>query len=68
MPGIGLSDHWSFWQEGYPAVMITDTALFLNKQYHLPGDTPEKLNYERMASVVSGLEQVIADLAGRPGE
>jgi len=67
MPGIGWSDHWSFWQEGYPAVMVTDTALFRNKQYHMPGDTPEKLDYDRMTRVVSGLDQVIADLAGRPG-
>jgi len=67
MPGIGWSDQWSFWQEGYPAVMVTDTALFRNPQYHMPGDTPERVDYERMTRVVSGLEQVIADLAGRPG-
>lgn len=61
--GVGWSDHWSFWQVGYPAVMVTDTAPFRYPHYHLKSDTPDKLNYERMALVVSGLEQVVADLA-----
>ncbi|MCP4577722.1 MAG: M28 family peptidase [Deltaproteobacteria bacterium] len=62
--GIGWSDHWSFWQEGYPAVMITDTALFRYQHYHGRKDTPDKINYDCMARVVSGLARVIADLAG----
>lgn len=64
LPGIGWSDHWSFWQEGYPAVMVTDTAPFRNPHYHEATDTPEKLDYERMTRVVIGIERVIADLAG----
>jgi hypothetical protein len=60
--GVGWSDHWSFWQEGYPAVMVTDTAPFRNKNYHLPSDTPDTLDYQRMARVVEGLERVIAGL------
>jgi hypothetical protein len=64
VPGVGWSDHWSFWQEGYPGVMITDTALFRYPYYHSPDDTPDKLNYDQMARVVDGLEAVIADLAG----
>ncbi|HEV3344825.1 MAG TPA: M28 family peptidase, partial [Pirellulales bacterium] len=43
VPGVGWSDHWSFWQEGYQAVMITDTALYRNPHYHKTTDTPEKL-------------------------
>jgi hypothetical protein len=62
MPGIGWSDHWSFWQQGYQAIMITDTALFRYPHYHLKSDTPDKLDYARMARVVAGLEQVVADL------
>jgi Peptidase family M28 len=62
--GIGWSDHWSFWTVGYPAVMVTDTAPFRYPYYHSPEDTPEKLDYERMARVVGGLELVVQDLAG----
>ena len=62
--GVGWSDHWSFWQEGYPAIMVTDTALFRYDHYHTPQDTPEKLDYARTARVVSGLTRVVADLAG----
>lgn len=59
LAGVGLSDHWSFWQEGYPALMVTDTAFFRYPHYHSPNDTPEKLDYEKMARVVDGLERVV---------
>lgn len=62
--GIGWSDHWSFWKEGYPAIMITDTALFRYKHYHSLEDTPDKIKYDRMARVVSGIAQVVAELGG----
>ncbi len=62
-PGVGWSDHWSFWRFGYPAIMVTDTAPFRYPHYHRPTDTPEKLDYEGLARVVTGLEHVIADLA-----
>jgi hypothetical protein len=62
--GIGWSDHWSFWKAGYPAVMVTDTALFRYPYYHSPEDTHEKLDYDHMARVVAGLERVVCDLAG----
>jgi Zn-dependent M28 family amino/carboxypeptidase len=68
-PGIGFSDHWSFWQEGYPALMVTDTAPFRYPYYHTPEDTADKVDFERTARVVRGLEKVIVDLAspaGRP--
>jgi hypothetical protein len=61
--GVGWSDHWSFWQTGYPAVMVTDTAPFRYPHYHAPEDTPDKLDYERLARVVAGLERVVGDLA-----
>jgi hypothetical protein len=64
VPGISLSDHWSFWKNGYKAVMVTDTAMYRYNQYHETTDTPEKLDYERMARVVDGLAAVIEDLAG----
>jgi len=62
IPGVGWSDHWSFWSQGYPAIMVTDTAPFRNPNYHRPGDKPETLDYERMARVVRGLEKVVVKL------
>jgi hypothetical protein len=62
IPGIGWSDQWSFWQCGYPAIMVTDTAPFRYPHYHEPTDTPDKLDYDRLALVVSGMEKTIADL------
>jgi Zn-dependent M28 family amino/carboxypeptidase len=67
IPGVGWSDHWSFWQYRYPALMVTDTAPFRYPHYHLPTDTPDKLDYDRFTLVVSGMEKVIADLAALPG-
>jgi Zn-dependent M28 family amino/carboxypeptidase len=64
LPGVGWSDHWAFWQQGYPAVMVTDTAPFRYPHYHTDADTPDKLDYDRLARVVFGLTRVIADLAG----
>jgi hypothetical protein len=64
LSGIGWSDHWSFWREGYPAIMITDTALYRYDPYHTAADTPEQLVYDRMATVVVGISRVIAELAG----
>jgi Zn-dependent M28 family amino/carboxypeptidase len=66
IPGVGWSDHWAFWKEGYPAVMVTDTAPFRYPAYHSPADRPELVQYERMARVVSGLRAVIAEMANAP--
>ena len=63
IPGVSWSDQWSFWKHGYPAIMVTDTAPFRYPHYHLSTDTPEKLDYERFALVVSGIEGVISNLA-----
>jgi len=63
IPGVGWSDHWAFWQQGVPAVMVTDTALYRYHEYHTPGDTPRILAYDRFARLVEGLITVIAQLA-----
>lgn len=63
VPGVWWSDHWSFWREGYPAIMITDTAPYRNPFYHTPQDTPDKLDYDRMARVVHGLTHVVRAIA-----
>jgi len=64
VPGVGFSDQWSFWQEGYPAVMVTDTAMFRYPHYHRAEDTIDKVDFDRMSRVVRGLEKVVAELAG----
>jgi hypothetical protein len=63
LSGVGWSDHWAFWQHGYPAIMITDTAPFRYPHYHEATDTPDKLDYDRFALVVSGVERMIEGLA-----
>ena len=63
IPGVSWSDHWSFRRLGYPAVMVTDTAFYRYTHYHLPTDTPEKLDYERMARVTLGLAAMLKELA-----
>ncbi len=55
VPGVDWSDHGSFWVEGYPALMVTDTALYRYQHYHTEQDTPEKVNYDALARVVDGL-------------
>jgi hypothetical protein len=59
---IGRSDHWSFWQEGYPALMVTDTAPFRYPYYHTPEDTVDKIDFEKLARVVRGLKGVVTAL------
>ena len=63
VPGIDWSDHEGFWRVGYPALMVTDTALYRYPYYHSPLDTPDKLDYERLARVVAGIERVVIELA-----
>lgn len=55
VPGVDFSDHRSYWKGGYPAVMVTDTAFYRNRNYHTAGDTPDTLDYVRMAQVVDGV-------------
>lgn len=64
--GVGWSDHWAFWKEGYKAIMVTDTALFRYGPYHTSEDTPDKVDYDRTARVVAGIARVVAELAGSP--
>ena len=64
-PGVGWSDHWAFWQEGYPGVMITDTAPFRNPHYHLASDKPDTLDYDAMSRVAEGLVEVVEDLTNK---
>jgi len=65
IPGVDWSDHWSFWQEGWPALMVTDTAPYRYPHYHTERDTPDKVDYERVARVVTGLHGMLREL-GNP--
>ena len=62
---IRLSDNSSFWDQNYPAIMLTDTSFLRNPHYHLPSDTPDKLDYERMARVAIGIVGGLKQLAKR---
>jgi len=66
LTGIDWSDHWSFWQAGYPAVMVTDTALFRYSHYHTGQDLPQRLDYDQLARVTAGLARMVADVACIP--
>ncbi len=63
IPGVGWSDHLSFWQQGYSALMVTDTAFYRNPYYHSAEDTPEKLDYPRLTRVANGLADALLELA-----
>lgn len=57
IPGIDFSDHLNYWYFDYPAVMVTDTSFYRNKNYHTKYDTWDKLDYIKMAMVVQGVYQ-----------
>jgi Zn-dependent M28 family amino/carboxypeptidase len=60
MPAVRLSDHATFWDAGFPAVMITDSAFFRNPHYHRPSDRPDTLDYRFMAELVESLVMYLA--------
>jgi Zn-dependent M28 family amino/carboxypeptidase len=59
LPEVRLSDHASFWDEGYPAIMLTDTAFMRNPNYHGPGDVMDHLDLEAMTELTLGLAHFI---------
>jgi Zn-dependent M28 family amino/carboxypeptidase len=59
------SDHVELWKAGVPAVQITDTANFRNPNYHQPSDTPDTLDYDRLAAIVAATGVVVERLGGR---
>lgn len=63
IPGIDFSDHQGYWDMGYPALMVTDTAFNRNYNYHTKDDTPQRLDYSRMAQVVEQVFAAVTDLA-----
>jgi hypothetical protein len=65
IPGVSWSDHWSFWKNDYPAIMITDTAPYRYPYYHTAQDTPDQINYKKMTRVVIGVQKVVEVLANK---
>jgi hypothetical protein len=63
IPGVDWSDHWSFWREDIPAVMVTDTAPYRYPYYHTSLDTVDKVSYPQLARVTDGLLAVVTALA-----
>ena len=61
---IRLSDNSSFWDQGYPALMLTDTSFLRNPNYHRASDTPDTLDYQRMTEVTLGVASALRYLAG----
>jgi Zn-dependent M28 family amino/carboxypeptidase len=59
LPGVDFSDHLNYWNAGISALMLTDTAFYRNKNYHLQGDSMEKLSLPKMAQVIDGLYQTL---------
>jgi Peptidase family M28 len=64
IPGIDFSDHWAFAQHGFPAIMLTDTAPYRYPHYHTFRDTPDKVDTEKLARLVKGIERMIREVAG----
>ena len=63
LPGVDYSDHKNYWENNFPAVMITDTAFYRNRRYHSPDDTADRLDYKRMSDVVVGVYEAVVALA-----
>jgi len=62
IPGMDLSDHRSFVARGYPAIMLSDSGYYRNKNYHTPGDTPDTLNYNFLAENVHNSHIALRDI------
>jgi hypothetical protein len=61
LPGVDLSDHQSYWNRAWKALMIRHTANYRNPNYHTANDTPATLDWQRMAHVVTGVHAVVRE-------
>jgi Zn-dependent M28 family amino/carboxypeptidase len=62
VPATRLSDHASFWDKGYPAMMVTDTAFMRNPHYHQASDRIDTLNLDFLTGVCQGLMAALRHL------
>ena len=65
VPGMDLSDHGSFIKSGFPAVMISDTGFYRNKNYHTPGDTFDTINFKFLTETIYDSSRTIGELLDR---
>lgn len=65
IPGLDFSDHHPYWDQGFKAVMVTDTSFYRNLDYHTDKDTADRLDYVRMAQVVQGVHAAVTRLGNR---
>ncbi|MDJ0926666.1 MAG: M28 family peptidase, partial [Gammaproteobacteria bacterium] len=65
VPGLDLSDHRSFWQHDFPAIMVTDTAFYRNERYHTALDTPDTVCYPELAQVTLGVATALSSLGAK---
>lgn len=62
-PGISQSDHVNYWRQGFPALLVTDTAYFRNPHYHQASDTPKTLDYGRLQKAADAVHAAVVNLA-----
>ena len=62
VPAVRRSDHSPFWDQGYNALMVTDTSFLRNPHYHRMSDTIDTLDLPFLASVIDGLEVALGRL------
>ena len=62
--GVGGSDQWSFWQQGYQAVLITDTASFRSPSDPTAQNPLPNIDFERLSRATNGVSKVIRDFVG----
>ena len=60
--GVDYSDHRNYWKRNYPAVMITNTSFFRNKNYHQKTDQIQTIDFKRMAAVIHEVKFSITEL------
>jgi len=65
IPGIDLSDHTSFKRNGFPAILLTDTAYYRNKNYHMPTDTYDTINFSFLTENIFNISLTLQEFANR---
>jgi Zn-dependent M28 family amino/carboxypeptidase len=62
LPDVRLSDHSPFWDQGFDALMVTDTSFMRNPHYHRPSDTVDSLDLPFFAQVINGLDEALGSV------
>lgn len=66
-PGAWSSDHWSFWKEGFPGIMLTDTAPLRYPHYHRKSDLPDRVEFDWLEKVTRSIIRSVSELVGSDG-